>query len=281
MPQNWLIDAINDLPASSVTFRVEKNGSLRLFNFSAGFCRMVRCTKEEAFSFYTAETVFQHLHPDDREAMIHFYETHKLDLLPSTASCRLALVHGGYLWVSLTFSIIQIEDYRYVYMIFTDIDDLKEREKELEQDFETAQSFMSSLTESYISVRRSNMTKNLHESIRLSSSLGKISSGENYDEATEKILACIPDPKEQAECREYYSRDGTLKAFNEGKKTLTKTYRMKLHNGAIHWVRSIVKLLQRDDGDLIAFATLADVNQEVINDLLAQKIMMINYSTVA
>ena len=56
---------------------------------------------------------------------------------------------------------------------------------------------------------------------------------------------------------------------------------MKLHNGAIHWVRSIVKLLQRDDGDLIAFATLADVNQEVINDLLAQKIMMINYSTVA
>jgi hypothetical protein len=166
-------------------------------------------------------------------------------------------------------------------MIFTDIDDLKEREKELEQDFETAQSFMSSLTESYISVRRSNMTKNLHESIRLSSSLGKISSGENYDEATEKILACIPDPKEQAECREYYSRDGTLKAFNEGKKTLTKTYRMKLHNGAIHWVRSIVKLLQRNDGDLIAFATLADVNQEVINDLLAQKIMMINYSTVA
>ena len=56
---------------------------------------------------------------------------------------REQLLHGGYLWVSLTFSILQIEDYRYVYVVFTDIDDLKEREKELEQDFETAQNFMA------------------------------------------------------------------------------------------------------------------------------------------
>lgn len=281
MSNKALIDAINDLPSSSVTFRVEKDGTLRAFNFSAEFCRMAHCSKEEAYSFYPVESVFKDIHPEDREAMVAFYSTHKQDLVPSTACCRIALVHGGYLWVSLTFSILQIEDYRYVYVVFTDIDDLKEREKELEQDFETAQNFMSSLTESYISVRRSNITQNRHESINLIGTSAVIAPTDGYDEATEKVLANVLDPKEHAECVTYYSREATLKAFDEGTKTLTKTYRMRLKSGAIHWVKSVIKLLRRNDGDLIAFATLADVNQEVINDFLAQKIITMNYSTVA
>jgi len=277
-----MIDAINKLPTISVTFRAETGGTLRAVNFSDGFCQMTRCTKQEAWDFYTSGSAFRDAFFRDNQELLAYYRTHRNDTEPAAFTYQISLPHGGNLWVTVRFYSFNAEDGRYVYVVFSDVDELKRHELELQEQYRSAQSFMDSVAGTYMVVRRCNLTRNRVEAISGLEPLSAVSRETGYDDSIRVLLTYIPEEQDRRECAVYYDRQALTAAFESGTTAVTRDYQLCSEDGSAKWVRSTIHLTRRPgSGDLIAFSTVRDVDGEVIREKLANRIVDFNYDTVA
>jgi PAS domain-containing protein len=277
-----MIEAINKLPTVSVTFRAVSDGTLKVINYSDGFCRMMHCTPQEAWDFYSGSPAFRSSFMKDNRELIAYYQTHCNDASPASFSYRIPLVHGGMMWVSVTFYSFDADGERYVYVVFSDIDELKRHDLQMEEQYQSAQTFMDSVAETYMAVRRSNLTQNRVETAAGTELLDRVGQETDYDRSISRLLEYIPEESERAGCAAFYARDTLRAAFAAGRTTVTRDYPLCSEDGASKWVRSVVYLARRPgSGDLISFSTVRDVSSETLNEKLASRIIGMNYNTVS
>jgi len=96
-----------------------------------------------------------------------------------------------------------------------------------------------------------------------------------------KAAMRIPDAEERASFIRSCSREGIRELLNTGSQRTSMRYRRYVGE-SICWVRSSLEILpDPDTGNVIAFFHTADINDEVIDEMLAKRIMGMNYETVA
>jgi len=277
-----LIDAISLLPTDSIIYRVEQDGSLRTIHYSDGFCRMAKCTRDEAWEFYSSRASYREEFLHDNAGLIEYYRAHRGEPAPAPFTCRMPLVRGDFLWVSVLFRAFRADGADYVFAAFSDVDALKRQALLLEEQYRSAQAFMDSVSGVYMAVRRSNLTRNRVESVSGVETLRAVRAEADYDASVQALLAYLPEEQDRAACAEYYSRDSLRRAFEAGKASVSRDYQLAADDGSAKWVRSVIYLTKRPGSDdLIAFSTVRDVNSEVMSDKLAARIIERNYEAVS
>ncbi|WP_343208754.1 EAL domain-containing protein [Anaerolentibacter hominis] len=86
-------------------------------------------------------------------------------------------------------------------------------------------------------------------------------------------LETIANGEDQKRCRQYFSRESLLKAYEEGKKKLSLEYRRKDGEGHLNWAEGCIHFVQDAiTRELYAFATIRDITeQKNIESLLRQR----------
>jgi signal transduction histidine kinase/DNA-binding NarL/FixJ family response regulator len=183
--------------------------------------------------------------------------------------------------VSVYFSRFTVAGRWYVYVVYTDIDAVKRQELELERQYQAAQTFTDSVSGTYHSTRRINLTRNEVESVGGISPTRSVSAAPDYESAVEALLSLMPRPSDRRECARFYSRDSLLASFEAGNRRISKEYQARGADGSIRWMRATITLTRRPQtGDLMAFSVTSDVTRERISDTILRDVLVHQYDFV-
>jgi PAS domain S-box-containing protein len=258
--ERTLVDTVSGLPSSSVLFRIRDDNSLAPEQYSDEFRRMAGYAPQEE---PCRSVAYDNVHPEDRSAVSRFVTDHLRDSRPFRSVYRIRTKRDAYMWVSVTFNTFRFGNARYLYAQYTDIDDVKRQEELLEEQYNAAQTFLDSVAGSYLVARRANLTRNRVETIQGTNPLPQVAAEKNYDLSMALLLQAIPGEEERRECEAYFTRSALLRAFEAGKRSLSREYQYRSPEGEVKWVRSTITLTRRPgSGDVIAFSAASDITEE-------------------
>ena len=275
-----LLETLRNLPSISVLYHMAEDGVLVPHTFSDEFCRLIGCTQENVRELYHGDS-FMMVHPEDRTGILALYWQHDVNERPATAVYRIITHSGTYKWVSVNFVSFFVGAERYTYVVYTDIDALKQQEEKLVKQYEAAQAIQASVAGSCQMVMRANVTQNQIEQVDGTAPV--LPSGDRtYDEALQLVLSRLPREQDRQRCGEAMSRPALLRAMAEGSSHLVMEYQIRPHGGRTFWMQMTTHLMQRPgSGDIIAFQTAVDVSHDRIISTILNDVIMKQYDFIA
>ena len=268
-----ILDTLGRLPSPAVLFRVINGNQTLPVRYSDEFCRLKGCTQENIQAF-NGRDGFAPVHPDDREELRRHFVPDAADFKPHRAIYRIRTRDRGYIWVSVNYTGLTLENQHYLYAVYTDIDDLKKQEQNLEEKYNSAQAFLDSVAGTYLVTRRINLTQNKVEDYKGTYPLADIEAALSYDASIPVFLQRLPRAEDRRACAAYFDRQHMLRDFDAGKTHQILDFQLLDENGCLKWVRSNNTLTKRpDSGDIIFFnavsdITLAKLTQSIIDQLV-------------
>jgi AcrR family transcriptional regulator/PAS domain-containing protein len=160
-----LLDTIGHLPACSILCREKEDGTIVPERFSEEYLRF-RGYPEGKTPDAKENGFLQTVHPDDRSNVLQALEASHGGRGLYPVIVRISIRGDGYKWTSANFTWFSISEVKYLYVVFTDIDDLKKQEQLLQEQYDAAQSFLDSVADTYLMTQRSNLTQNRVEALR-------------------------------------------------------------------------------------------------------------------
>ncbi len=279
--ERTLVDTIGNLPANYALYRANDDGSLTPERYSDDFCRMKGCTQEDIRGF-NGENGFAPVHPDDREALKTAVLACRGDCLMHHAVYRILTRSSGYKWVSVNYSFFAAGDRKYLYAVYTDIDELKRQEQQLREQYDAAQAYLDSVSGTYIATRRINLTRNVIESVKGMNPLAEARGIADYDRYVAALLTAIPSGEDRRRCETLYARSSLLDVYERGDRSLSLEYPYRTPEGEIIWVRNIINLIRRPgSGDIIAFSAVSNINQERLTGAIMDTLVKTKYDNIS
>ena len=268
-----LVDTIGSLPANYVLYREDSSGALTPERYSDEFCRMKGCTQENIRTFNSTDG-FAPVHPEDRDALIRAVQACRDDNQMHHAEYRIRTRNSGYKWVSTNYTFFTIGSQKYLYAVYTDIDVLKKQEKQLEEQYNTAMTFLDSVSGSYLATQRINLTRDIIESTGGADPLDMKSQSVDYDVSLQVLLRSMPRSTDRSRCAEQLSRASLVQAFAGGERSRSVEYMVLLPDSNVNWVRENITLAKRPDSrNIIAFAAVSDINEEKLTGEIMSSIV--------
>ena len=141
---------------------------------------------------------FEKVYPADKDILMDIINENAGKKDTFNAVFRMLTKEDGIIWVSCNFNVFVFGGVRYLYAEYTDIDDIKEQEKLLEEQYDAAKAFQDSLTGSYIAASRFDITDNIVEEVRGTEPLPQAAVQATYDESLEVLLKSMPRGHDRA-----------------------------------------------------------------------------------
>ncbi len=271
--ENALVNAIANLPANYVLYRENENGDLVPDRYSDEFCQMKGCTRESIWEFNGMDG-FSPVHPDDRGALERAVRACRSDGQMHNAVYRIRIKNSGYKWVSVNYTKFSMEGQRYLYAVYSDIDELKKQEQLLEDQYNNAQVFLDSVSSTYLATQRANLTKNTVEFTGGNDPLNMKNLSAVYDQSIRALIGEMPGNQNRAYCTRFLSRESLIQAFESGKKNLSIEYMIRLPDNSLKWVRKKITLAKRPGSeDIISFAAVSDITEEKLTGEMMNRIV--------
>lgn len=275
-----VIDTIGSLPAASVLYSVRPDNSLIPLRYSDEFCHLKGCTQETIQTF-NSQDGFAPVHPDDRKPLRENLIS-GMGIPSKHFIYRIRTADRGYIWVSVAFRLFQFGGRRYGYAVYTDIDDLKKQEQRIEEQYNSAQAFMDSVSHSYIATQRANLTRNTVEAVNGTTPLPSVAVCQDYDNSVQNLIVAMPNRRDQQECRAFFSRTNLMGAYEQGQRSLMKEYQYTDMDGNILWARCRINLTKRPvSGDVILFSSVSDITPEKLTETVIDRVISMQYDYLA
>jgi len=160
---------------------------------------MKGCSQDNIREFNGADG-FAPVHPDDRSNLEKAVRACREDKQLHSAEYRIRTRSRGYQWVSVNYSFITIGEQRYLYAVYTNIDELKKQERQLEKQYNTALAFLNSVSGTYMATQRVNLTKNKVESIGGFDPLNLKNKTADYDVFISELIKNFPRIQDRRNC---------------------------------------------------------------------------------
>jgi PAS domain S-box-containing protein len=154
--ERTMVDTIASLPSSSALFRILDDRTIIPESYSDEFCRMGGYTQQDDLF---RDNAYGGVHPGDADRVMTFIRNHLDDGKPFQQVYRIITKARTYIWVSVNFNKFALGETKYLYAVYTDITDLKKQEEQLKEQYDAAQSFLNSVSGTYIATRRVNLIK--------------------------------------------------------------------------------------------------------------------------
>jgi len=269
--EKTLVSMIGNLPANYVLFREYEDGTLIPERYSDEFCRMKGCT-QETIGTLNGTDGYSPIYPDDRDKVEKAVHDTRTDNLLHTTEYRIRLMNNNYKWVSVNFSHVTIGAQKYVYCVYTDIDELKKQERELEEQYNTAMAFLDSVSGSYFATQRANLSRNTVEFTGGLDPLQLKERNTDYETSMQIVIQSMPKQSDRIYYTERLSRTSLIKGFEQGERTRNLEFMITLADGSVHWVRNTITMAKRPEGDdIISFMAVRDISTEKFtNDIMMQ-----------
>ncbi len=272
-----ILDTLGRLPSPAVLYRVINGRQTIPVRYSDEFCRLKGCTQENIQAFNGVDG-FAPVHPDDMEELRRHFVPDAADFKPHQAIYRIRTRHRGYIWVSVNYMGLTLENQHYLYAVYTDIDDLKKQEQNLEEKYNSAQAFLDSVAGSYLITRRINLTRNKVEESNGTNPLPEIESASTYDASIKNFIKRMPRKEDRQAAALYFDRQHMLQAFAAGNTHQTLDYQFLDENGQLKWGRSTNTLTKRpDSGDIIFFNAVSDITQAKLTQSIIDQLVHKQY----
>ena len=164
---------------------------------------------------------------------------------------RISIRGDGYKWASANFTWFFISEIKYLYVVFTDIDDLKKQEQLLQEQYDAAQSFLDSVADTYMMTQRSNLTQNRVEALHGRGAPPASWEGRSYDTLVERLMQEVKDGGDRKNCLELLDRSNLLEAFEKGTRTVTREFRSNPAGQGTLWLQGVTTLSKHpESGDI-------------------------------
>ena len=276
-----VLDTIGRLPSVSVLFKVTEQGSLQPERYSDEFCRLKGCTQENIEAFH-AQAGCAPIHPDDLERLKKEVVLSELSGHYKKVVYRISTKNRGYIWVNASYVYFRIGEQGYVYVVYTDIDDLKKQEQMLEEKYNSAQTFLDTFSGGYYVTRRINLTTNTIEYTQGTAPIENVRKITKYDLLVNTILKHMPIKEQRAGCAQYYSAQTLRENYEKGISSTSLEYQVRDFYGDIKWIKSTNTVTKRpSNGDLILFNAITDITQEKLTATVMDKIIKQRYDYFA
>ncbi len=147
--------------------------------------------------------------------------------------------------------------------VVEDITRQKEAEMQYQQDLQLRMAFNNSLIASF----RCNLDTNQVEYVE-GPSIDVFTPGMDYEELMEYHNQSMANQEDALRLKKLMGRKALVRAFNEGRTTLSFEYRRKDGTGKLSWVCASIYLVRdAHNGKLYAYGTLQDINEKKVMEL--------------
>jgi len=271
--EQTLLDTIGRLPACSALYREDPDGTLLPERFSEELLCFLGYSAENAAEM-NGKSLLQSIYPEDRNMIIRAVEAGREDGAPHSTVLRLLIRNDGSKWVSATLTRFSFSEEKYLYILFTDIDDLKKQEAQLQSQFDAAQSFLDSVAGTYLMTQRSNLTQNKIEAIRGRGAPPPSGEGRSYDEFAERLMQEIKGDEDRKSCWELLDRTYLLSLYEKGIRTVTREFRSCSAGQETLWLQGVITLSRHPkSGDVFSFFALSDIREKKLSEAIIHNII--------
>ena len=271
--EQTLLDTIGHLPACSALYLEKADGTLIPERFSEELLLFLGYSQESAAEF-NHENLLQTIHPEDRERIMHILDAGRENGAPDSAVLRLLIRNDGSKWVNATFTRFSFAEERYLYFLFTDIDDLKKQEAQLQSQYDAAQSFLDSVADTYLMTQRSNLTENRIDALRGRGAPPTSWEGRSYDDLVERLMLEVKEDEDRKSCADLLGRTHLLDLFENGISTVTREFRSRPAGQETLWLQGVTTLSRHPkSGDVFAFFALSDIREKKLTEALVNNII--------
>jgi len=158
--------------------------------------------------------------------------------------------------------------------VFTDIDDLKKQESQLQSQYDAAQSSLDSVADTYLMTQRSNLTQNKVDALRGRGAPPASWEGRSYDDLVRRLMQEVKEDEDRKSCAELLDRTYLLELFEKGIRIVTREFRSNPAGQETLWVQGVTTLSRHPkSGDVFAFFALSDIREKKLTEAIIHNII--------
>ena len=172
---------------------------------------------------------------------------------------------------------------RVYHVIEMDVTDIVESRRQAEAKYESAQSFLNSISDSYIATFRADISNNLAESVNGTAPLLTRQEALSYDGILQGVAQTLTRSGDRQRFLELFSRESLLSAYRSGKSELSMDYLYRQDaSRRPAWARATINLLRRpSDNDIVAFGAVSDIDHFKTVDIIMNSALVKEYDFIA
>ncbi len=272
---------IRSLDTNAVLMRVENDGRYFPIWCSQEFTEMMEGTEEEFIKLESGGTM-NSIHRDDRSEVGYLFRHHITKSGTNSLNVRKRTIKGNWIWVNIHYSFVQEDGEWYAFCNYFDITDIKKNEKQAQTLYESIRAELENLSHDRLVTLRLNLTQDVVED-RHGWEKYAVSEvkGKTISENVEERLKTFPLERDRKKFAKRFSRQSLLNSFERGETSITEILFSKRPSGRKCFVEYNVTISQNpQSGDIMAFATESDYNNEMVNNAVLQKVLVEQYDMI-
>jgi len=144
----------------------------------------------------------------------------------------------------------------------------------LQEQYDAAQSFLDSVSDTYLMTQRSNLTKDRIEALRGFGAPPETWEGQSYDKLVTRILQEVQESEDRKGCMELLDRSGLLNAYEKGIRSVTREFRSHPAGQETLWLQGVTTISKHPkSGDIFAFFALSSIREKKLSEAIIHKIV--------
>ena len=276
------LNNIRRLGNPAILLRKNSSGGYEVLFVSDMFAKMMECSVPEVKEQINSKGIFNLIHQDDRVFVRRMLRRRVSEEGTKELTIRCYTSKGNMLWCRVNYSFIDDYDEHYIYSTFFDVTALKEYEERLHLAYMNMGESFYHMGDKTLGMLRANLTTDGIEDIQGRDLYGTDSMVYHYSEIMEKRAVNYPVFEERYRFLESFSRDNLIDGYKEGKPQVSEILYSRRSMGDYCFVRITANVTRHPlTGDIIAFITEEECNDEKVNQTLLDNILVRQFDMVS
>ena len=273
---------IKQMGNNAVLLRRTKGSRMEPVFISDEFAAMMECSIDEAHELMSGMGYYKSTNPEDRP-LVRSMMSHRVAYDGSSVlTIQKITAKKNRIWCNVHYAFIDDFGEEYLYCTYMDVTALKQHEERLRSVYSNMGASFYRVNDKTLVIFRANLTKDAYEEIRGTDAYDSDSLAFSYTDSLHQRVAHLPISVERSQFLNLFGRDALLKGYAEGTVNVSQTFYTVRKSGRACFVRISASLTRHPlTGDVIAFVTEQECNDEKVKDTLTGKILAERFDMVA
>ena len=276
------LNNIRQMNNNAVLIREWEDGQYEAVYVSDSFAQMMKCPAAEALMQMDGTGFIETTHPKDQPRVREMLRKKKADDGGGELIIRKRTATGEYVWCSANYSFINDFGERYIYCTYFDVTALKENEERLRTAYVSLGETVYQMTDRTLSMFRANLTADRIEDTKNPEAAKVNALDYTYSRMLTWRGSFYPIRSEREAFLRTFDRKALLAKHQEGEARVSMYLFSKRLDERLCFVEfSAVMTRHPITGDVIAFITERECNDDKVNETVLDKIMVRQFDMVA
>lgn len=175
---------------------------------------------------------------------------------------------GDWIWTKQFYTVMEKDENGLPLVVVSTAQDIS-KEKEDEKRFSEENMYHQMLYNNMTSIIRINITD-----WRVLDFAGEYVLKHTETESPFQTMAnCIEDAGERKQFERLFKRENLMKQFSKGERKVSYTYRSRRISGKVLWMKTVVDMMERENGDVFGLISVQDVDRQILGGLVQSRVV--------